>query len=74
MDIGVKQQGRETDHSLPTSTQAKKTWIYTSLHRVLLGGVPVTTVWRVLRLQMEEQPPGMEVSCEYIEYVAVDKR
>jgi hypothetical protein len=26
----VKQQGREADHSPPTSAKAKKTWIYTS--------------------------------------------
>jgi hypothetical protein len=29
--------------------------------------VPVTTAWRVLRLQMDERPPDMEGSCEYIE-------
>jgi hypothetical protein len=29
--------------------------------------IPVTTVWRVLRLLMEERPPDMEGSCEYIE-------
>jgi hypothetical protein len=29
--------------------------------------VPVSTAWRVLRLRMEEQPPYMESSCEYIE-------
>jgi hypothetical protein len=29
--------------------------------------VPVTTTWRVLRLRMEERPPDMEGSCEYIE-------
>jgi hypothetical protein len=29
--------------------------------------VPVTTAWRVLRLRMEERPPDMEGSCEYIE-------
>jgi hypothetical protein len=27
----------------------------------------VTTAWRVLRLRMEERPPDMEGSCEYIE-------
>jgi hypothetical protein len=27
---GVKQQGREADHSLPTSAEVKKMWIYTS--------------------------------------------
>jgi hypothetical protein len=29
--------------------------------------VPITTAWRVLRLRMEERPPDMEGSCEYIE-------
>jgi hypothetical protein len=33
----------------------------------LLGGIPVPTAWRVLGLRMEERPPDMEVSCEYIE-------
>jgi hypothetical protein len=32
----------------------------------VLGGVPVPTAWRVLGLWMEEQPPAMEVSWEYI--------
>jgi hypothetical protein len=27
---GVKQPGREADHSSPTSTKVKKTWVYTS--------------------------------------------
>jgi hypothetical protein len=29
--------------------------------------VPVTTAWRILGLRMEERPPAMEGSCEYIE-------
>jgi hypothetical protein len=29
--------------------------------------VPVTTAWWFLGLWMEERPPAMEVSCEYIE-------
>jgi hypothetical protein len=33
----------------------------------MLGGIPVPTAWRVLGLRMEERPPDMEVSCEYIE-------
>jgi hypothetical protein len=28
--LGVKQQGREADHSPPTSSEVKKMWIYTS--------------------------------------------
>jgi hypothetical protein len=34
---------------------------------LMLGGIPVPTAWRVLGLRMEERPPDMEVSCEYIE-------
>jgi hypothetical protein len=33
----------------------------------MLGGVPLRTAWRVLGLRMEERPPAMEVSCEFIE-------
>jgi hypothetical protein len=33
----------------------------------MLGGAPVPTAWRFLGLRMEERPPVMEVSCEYIE-------
>jgi hypothetical protein len=29
--------------------------------------VLVTTAWRVLSLRIEERPPAMESSCEYIE-------
>jgi hypothetical protein len=29
--------------------------------------VPVATAWRVLGLRMEERPPVMEGSCEYVE-------
>jgi hypothetical protein len=29
---------------------------------------------RVLRLQMDECPPAMEGSCEYIKYAAANKR
>jgi hypothetical protein len=28
---GVKQQGRETDHSPPASAKVKKMWFYTSI-------------------------------------------
>jgi hypothetical protein len=28
--LGVKRQGREADHSPPTSAEVKKMWIYTS--------------------------------------------
>jgi hypothetical protein len=36
-------------------------------HKPCYVGVPVPTAWRVLGLRMEERPPAMEVSCEYIE-------
>jgi hypothetical protein len=35
---GVKRQGRDADHSPPTSAEVKKTWIYTS--------TPRTPSWR----------------------------
>jgi hypothetical protein len=38
-----------------------------SVELSMLGGIPVPTAWRVLGLRMEERPPDMEVSCEYIE-------
>jgi hypothetical protein len=41
-------------------------WIFW-ITLAMLGGVPVPTAWRVLGLRMEERPPAMEVSCEYIE-------
>jgi hypothetical protein len=40
----------------------------------MLGGVPVTTAWRVLGLRMEERPLAVEVSRECIEQAAADKR
>jgi hypothetical protein len=30
LSLGVKQQGREADHSPPTIAEVKKTWFYTS--------------------------------------------
>jgi hypothetical protein len=51
----------------------------TSLYFIVLAmpihvrWVPATTAWHILRLQIEERPPAMEGSCEYIE-AAVDKR
>jgi hypothetical protein len=36
-------------------------------NNAMLGGIPVPTAWRVLGLRMEERPPDMEASCEYIE-------
>jgi hypothetical protein len=34
----------------------------------------VPTAWRVLGLQIQEQPPAMEVSCKYIEYATAAKQ
>jgi hypothetical protein len=31
LSLGVKQLGREADHSPPTNAEVKKTWIYTSI-------------------------------------------
>jgi hypothetical protein len=36
---GLKRQGREADHSLPTSAEVKRTWIYTSAPLYRLHGV-----------------------------------
>jgi hypothetical protein len=33
----------------------------------MLGGSLVATVWGILRLRMERQPPDMEGNCEYNE-------
>jgi hypothetical protein len=51
-----------------------RNFITFSLSEYRVRWVPVTTAWRVLGLRMEERPPAMEVSCEYIEQAAVDKR
>jgi hypothetical protein len=40
----------------------------------MLREVPVPTACRVLGLRMEERPPDMEVSCEYIEEAVVDRQ
>jgi hypothetical protein len=40
----------------------------------MIGGVPVPTAWSVLEMRMEERPPAMEVSCEYIEKAAADRQ
>jgi hypothetical protein len=36
---GVKRQGRDADHSPPTSAQVKKMWIYTPAPPIRLHGV-----------------------------------
>jgi hypothetical protein len=35
---GLKRQGREADHTLETSAEVKKTWIYTSIPAIRLHG------------------------------------
>ena len=42
--------------------------------KIVYKSVPVTTASRVLGLRMEERPPDMEDSCEYIEQVVMDSR
>jgi hypothetical protein len=39
---------------------------------IIIKWVPVTMAWHVLRLRMEEWPPVMEGSCEYIEKAVAD--
>jgi hypothetical protein len=46
--------------------------IYDNRYLSQVRCVPVTTVWRVHRLRMEERPPAMEHGCEYIEK-AIDR-
>jgi hypothetical protein len=41
--------------------------LITIYKQAMLGGISVPTAWRVLGLRMEERPPDMEVSSEYIE-------
>ena len=36
--------------------------------------ISVVTAWRILRLLLEERPPDMEGSCEYIEQVVADSQ
>jgi hypothetical protein len=54
--------------------------LFVSYLTVLMGvvsvlcGVPVPTAWRVLGLRMEERPPDMEVSCEYIKESWTDNK
>jgi len=34
----------------------------------------VVTAWHVFRLRLEERPPNMEISCEYIKYAVAYSR
>jgi hypothetical protein len=45
-----------------------------SLIHIYESSVPVNTAWRVLGLRMEERPPAMEISYEYIKKAVADKR
>jgi hypothetical protein len=40
--LGIKQPGRETDHSPPSSAEVKNAWSYTSTHPVCLNGVELS--------------------------------
>jgi hypothetical protein len=53
MRLSTREYFNEFCH--PTSVKTRVKW------------VPVTTAWGVLRLRMEERPPVMEGSCEYME-------
>jgi hypothetical protein len=47
---------------------SRASFILGTIPCAMLGGIPVTTAWRILGLWMDEQPSVMEVSCEeYIE-------
>jgi hypothetical protein len=54
-----------------TARLQNMTWISSQnlffLTNMCVKWVPVTTAWHVLGLGMEERPPVMEGSCEYIE-------
>jgi hypothetical protein len=52
---GVKRPGREAEHSPPTSTEVKKTWIYTF--------TPHTPSWRSAHLVKAQGPPFFFLSC-----------
>jgi hypothetical protein len=39
LSLGIKQQGREADHSLPSSAEVKNTWSYTSAPLIHLHGM-----------------------------------
>jgi hypothetical protein len=39
LSLRVKRQGRETDHSPPSSTEVKNVWSYTSTFPIRLHGV-----------------------------------
>jgi hypothetical protein len=50
---------------LSSSSSSSSSSSYTT--NTMLGGILVTTAWRVLKVRMEERPPAMEGRCEYIE-------
>jgi hypothetical protein len=54
-------------HKRIISAVKRVEFIRIGCHTSMLGGVPVPTAWRIFGLRMEERPPAMEVSCEYIE-------
>jgi hypothetical protein len=39
LSLRVKRQGREADHSSPSSSEVKYAWSYTSIVRIRLRGV-----------------------------------
>jgi hypothetical protein len=61
-------------HNLITPMKTLKHLLLGVFNSAMLGGFTVTMAWRVLRLRMDERPPAMEGSCEYIEQAATGKR
>jgi hypothetical protein len=54
---GVKRQGREADHSPPSSAEVKKTWIYTYIHSLIrLHGDNFTLPYGVTGRFLQDEP------------------
>jgi hypothetical protein len=58
---------RKFNGMLPDCRRADGNGFVRQEGKAMLGGIPVPTAWRVLGLRMEERPPDMGISCEYIE-------
>jgi hypothetical protein len=59
---GVKQLGREDDHSSPTRAEVKNGWSYISTHPICLHGVVLNSAmnalsWRDTKLSTETSLP-----------------
>jgi hypothetical protein len=63
LSLGVNRPGCEID----SSPRSALIHLLSKLICFHVGWVPVPTAWRVLGLRVEERPPAMEGSWEYIE-------